>query len=164
MVLRHLAVALVAHERRLRREGSPPPPPLVGDLAQFLRDCVSIRHDATGMDGLDGDHDHVAVGVLLVTKVEVATVLSVSIRTVERLIAAGRLPVVHVEGATRIRVEDLNTYVQGLTGGPSPEPGGQPMPNGECDRTEPAPVDPSHAPTTRSEDTAGEAGTRGGDR
>ena len=32
--------------------------------------------------------------------------------TIERLIAAGHLPLVHVEGAARVRVADLGAYVQ----------------------------------------------------
>jgi excisionase family DNA binding protein len=53
-------------------------------------------------------------GRLLITKSEAAEQLGVSLRTIERLIAAGRLPLVHVEGAARVRVADLGAYVQGL--------------------------------------------------
>jgi len=49
-----------------------------------------------------------------VTKAEAADQLGVSVRTVERLIAAGRLPLVHVEGAARLRVADLEAYVDAL--------------------------------------------------
>jgi excisionase family DNA binding protein len=51
---------------------------------------------------------------LLITKSDAAEQLGVSLRTIERLIAAGRLPLVHVEGAARVRVADLEAYVQGL--------------------------------------------------
>jgi excisionase family DNA binding protein len=53
-------------------------------------------------------------GRLLITKSDAAEQLGVSLRTVERLIAAGRLPLVHVEGAARVRVADLGAYVQSL--------------------------------------------------
>ena len=53
-------------------------------------------------------------GRLLITKSEAAEQLGVSLRTIERLIAAGHLPLVHVEGAARVRVADLGAYVQGL--------------------------------------------------
>ena len=53
-------------------------------------------------------------GRLLLTKGEAAEQLGVSVRTIERLISAGRLPLVHVEGAARVRVADLGAYVQGL--------------------------------------------------
>ena len=51
---------------------------------------------------------------LLRTKTEAAEQLGVSVRTIERLISAGRLPLVHVEGAARVRVADLQGYVQSL--------------------------------------------------
>jgi excisionase family DNA binding protein len=38
----------------------------------------------------------------------------VSLRTIERLISAGSLPLVHVGGAARVRVADLGAYVQSL--------------------------------------------------
>jgi excisionase family DNA binding protein len=53
-------------------------------------------------------------GRLLLTKSEAATQLGVSLRTIERLIAAGRLPLVHVGSAARVRVADLGAYVQSL--------------------------------------------------
>ena len=51
----------------------------------------------------------------LVTKGEAAEWLSVSIRTIERLVATGRSPQVHVERAVRFRVRDLQAYVDGLS-------------------------------------------------
>ena len=56
-------------------------------------------------------------GRLLLTKNEAAEQLGVSVRTIERLISAGRLPLVHVEGAARVRVADLGAYVQSLDAG-----------------------------------------------
>jgi excisionase family DNA binding protein len=53
-------------------------------------------------------------GRLLLTKSEAAEQLGVSVRTVERLISAGQLPLVHVGGAARVRVADLGAFVQGL--------------------------------------------------
>jgi excisionase family DNA binding protein len=53
-------------------------------------------------------------GRLLITKSEAAEQLGVSLRTIERLIAAGQLPLVHVAGAARVRVADLGAYVQSL--------------------------------------------------
>jgi excisionase family DNA binding protein len=51
-------------------------------------------------------------GRLLLTKSEAAEQLGVSLRTIERLISAGRLPLVHVAGAARVRVADLGAYVR----------------------------------------------------
>jgi excisionase family DNA binding protein len=53
-------------------------------------------------------------GRLLLTKSEAAEQLGVSLRTIERLISAGRLPLVHVGTAARVRVADLGAYVQSL--------------------------------------------------
>jgi excisionase family DNA binding protein len=54
---------------------------------------------------------------LLVTKGEAAEQLGVSVRTLERLVATGRLPQVHVERSARFRVKDLEEYVDGLRAG-----------------------------------------------
>jgi excisionase family DNA binding protein len=51
---------------------------------------------------------------LLVTKSEAAQRLGVSVRTVERLVATGRLHQVHVERSARFRVPDLEAYVESL--------------------------------------------------
>ncbi len=60
---------------------------------------------------------------LLVTKGGAAERLGVSVRTVERLISAGRLLVVHVERAARVRASDLEAYVNDLPEGQSPPSG-----------------------------------------
>jgi len=51
---------------------------------------------------------------LLITKGEVAERLSVSVRTIELLVATGRLPQVYVERSVRFRVKDLEAYVNNL--------------------------------------------------
>ena len=51
---------------------------------------------------------------LLLTKGEVAERLNVSVRTIERLVATGRLQQVYVERSARFRVKDLETYVNSL--------------------------------------------------
>ena len=57
---------------------------------------------------------------LLITKGEAAERLGVSIRTVERLVAAGRLRQLHVERLARFRVSDLEAYVDSLAEGAAP--------------------------------------------
>ena len=52
--------------------------------------------------------------LLLITKGEAAERLGVSIRTVERLVATGRLRQVRIERLARFRVSDLEAYVDGL--------------------------------------------------
>jgi len=59
---------------------------------------------------------------LLVTKAEAAEYLSVSVRTVERLVAAGQLPLLHIERASRLRLVDVEAYVDSLIPVESGEP------------------------------------------
>jgi excisionase family DNA binding protein len=113
-VLVHLAAALSAHERRLRRDGAVVPA-MFTDLAGLLRDCVRARQATTALcNGVTDSDDDLMAERLLLTKGEVADQLGVSVRTVERLVAAGHLQLVSVEGARRIRVSDLAAYVDGL--------------------------------------------------
>ena len=113
-VLTHLAVAITRYARQLRNDGLPVPPTL-DELAAFLTIYVRTRHAATGVAGGYGTPQAVPVMPrLLITKAEAADQLGVSVRTVERLIAARRLPLVHVEGAARLRVADLEAYVDAL--------------------------------------------------
>lgn len=73
----------------------------------------------TGQDGsssaLAGGVAHDQVDVRLLLDLDaVAERLSVSLSTVKRLVADGRLPVVKVANATRVRRRDLEQYVQDL--------------------------------------------------
>ena len=113
-VLTHLALAITRYTRQLRNDRLPVPPTL-DELAAFLTMYVRTRHAATGVDGEYGAPEDVPMMPrLLITKAEAAERLAVSVRTVERLITAGRLPLVHVEGAARLRVADLEAYVDAL--------------------------------------------------
>ena len=113
-VLTHLALAITRYIRQLRKEGVPVPS-MVEELAAFLTMYVRTRQPATGVNGDYGTPQDVpVVRRLLITKAEAAQQLGVSVRTVARLIAAGRLPLVHVEGAARVRVADLEAYVDSL--------------------------------------------------
>jgi excisionase family DNA binding protein len=114
-LVKHLAVALSRHVRDLRQAGCAVPPE-VDELAMFLAHAVRTRPHATPLDD-EGDAGH-SPGVadrLLVTKGEAAWRLGVSVRTVERLVVAGRLPLVHVERAARLRVTDLEAFVHDLS-------------------------------------------------
>ncbi len=72
-------------------------------------------------DGEDPDDGRVTP--LLLRLERTAEVLDVSPTTVKRLIRGGELPAVKVNGATRVRVEDLRTYVERLASAAVP---GQP--------------------------------------
>jgi excisionase family DNA binding protein len=125
-IIRHLAFALPLHVRQLRQSGLPVPAE-VDEWAAFLSHSVGVRPELTVVDHDLGGPQHASAGPrpqqghlvtrLLVTKAEAAERLSVSERTIERLVAAGRLPVVHVERAARIRVCDLEAFVHRSTGG-----------------------------------------------
>jgi excisionase family DNA binding protein len=129
----HLACALSRYVQELRHTGSPVPPELE-ELASFLVLFVRSRQHTTeknsgttiyrwletvapGSSGAANDAD--VAGRLLLTKREAAERLGISQRTVDRLVASGRLPLVHVERAARLRVTDLEAYVRGLAEGRS---------------------------------------------
>ena len=113
-LLAHLVIALSRYRRQLRAEGGRVPAQ-IEDLIGFLAERVKARHDVLMLDPWRAAADPSAMPRrLLITKGDAAELLGVSLRTIERLIAAGRLPLVHVEGAARIRVVDLEAYVQAL--------------------------------------------------
>jgi excisionase family DNA binding protein len=116
-LITHLALALYRHARELRRD-SVPVPPEIEDLAASLMQFVGSPQETTSVaDYLRRFHHASVTGRLLVTKAEAAERLSVSVRTVERLVTSGQLRLVHVEGAARLRISDLEGYVQSLAEG-----------------------------------------------
>ena len=122
-LVKHLAVALSLHVRNLRQAGVAVPAE-VEDLAGFLTRSARTRPQATPVDeDSDAAHSPRVPDRLLVTKGEAAERLGVSVRTVERLVAAGRLPLVHVERAARLRVSDLEAYVHHLPEQQTPQSG-----------------------------------------
>jgi excisionase family DNA binding protein len=110
-LIAHLVIALSRYHRKLRAEGGRVPAQ-IEDLITFLADRVRAgqvvpTHGAASAPSAVPRR-------LLVTKRDAAEQLGVSLRTIERLISAGRLPLVHVEGAARVRVGDLEAYVESL--------------------------------------------------
>ena len=133
-VLVHIAAALTAHERRLRRDGAPIPA-VFADLLELVRQLARTRHDATPIGAREERTDDVGVtDRLLLTKAETAERLGVSVRTVERLVTAGHLPQVGVEGARRFRVVDVTTYVANLVRTPVGQHGATPTGPGAAAR------------------------------
>jgi excisionase family DNA binding protein len=113
-VLMHMTLAITRYVRQLHKDGLPVPP-VLDELAAFLTRYVEERRAAAGVDDdYRTPEDVPVVRRLLITKAEAAEQLGVSVRTVERLISAGRLPLVHVEGAARLRIDDLEAYVDAL--------------------------------------------------
>ena len=111
LVARHLAAALQAHARRCRRDALPVPAPLLALLAGLV---ASDGHTRPRFDpiGVDGDHD--GVTPLMLSYRDAADALSVSERSVRRLVATERLPAVDVGGSRRIRTSDLVSFVAHL--------------------------------------------------
>ncbi len=112
--LAHLTLAITRYVRQLHKEGLPVPS-MVEELAAFLTMYVRTRQAATGVHRDYGTLQGLPMARrLLITKADAAEQLGISVRTVHRLIAAGKLPLVHVEGAARLRVADLEAYVDSL--------------------------------------------------
>ena len=128
-LIAHLVIALSKYHRLLRTTGGRVPAE-IEDLVLVLTDRARALHPEPMLDPCRAASAPSAMPRrLLVTKREAAEQLCVSLRTLERLISGGRLPLVHVEGAARIRVADLEAYVQRL------EAGGRPSlspPDGPC--------------------------------
>ena len=110
----HLSLALTRYARHLRRDRLAVPP-VIDELAALLVRCVRTRPTTTRVDeeGSTTQGDAVA-RQLLVTKAEAAESLRVSVRTVERLIAGGQLPLLHIERASRLRLADVEAYIDSL--------------------------------------------------
>lgn len=96
---------LTAYLARCRDNGYLPPPELES-MALLL---ASDRPCPPELDGFDGTSN-----LLCVTYDSAAQALSVSRRTVERLVATGALPTVSIGASRRVVVTDLTAFVDGL--------------------------------------------------
>jgi len=117
----HVTIALQEHRKWARRAGLALPEELPeieralairarrGQDGTPLEDLWSVRHAQTMTPRL---LDYAAAG----------QVLGVSVRTIKRLAAAGALTPVRVLGASRIRVEDVHSYIARLTESASTSP------------------------------------------
>jgi excisionase family DNA binding protein len=113
-IIRYLTLALYGLVRRLQEEGLPMPPE-VEELAPLLvRLACACQGPLIPADELEVAHHSRVPDQLLVTKAGAAELLAVSVRTIERLVATGRLSQIHVERSARFRVSDLEVYVSSL--------------------------------------------------
>ncbi len=114
VLVRHLTHALSVHVRTLHEQRMPVPPEL-GSLTEFLLRSVRIRQDSPSSAGRPVTRQAAPMAdQLLVTKGQAAERLSVSVRTVERLVSTGRLSQVQLDRSARFRVKDLEEYVENL--------------------------------------------------
>ena len=80
-------------------------------MARYVLESPSLRQDATN-DGSERRSAHAErMRNELLTKKDAAAELSVSVRTLERLIASGQVIVTRVERSTRVRRADLDDYI-----------------------------------------------------
>jgi excisionase family DNA binding protein len=114
------ALALVVAEAVERRRialavnGGLAPIGLAEVRDEFMR-AAKDRQDPTKLATFEDLFDALLVAPRLLRIAQVATALASSSRTVERLIAAGELPTVRLgDGSTRVRVTDLDAYVESL--------------------------------------------------
>ncbi len=121
---RHLAQALRTHRVRVERDGGAVPESVLV-LERLARFRVTAGQDGSGNGGSAPSVDDHGVTQRLLTYRQTADALVCSESTVKRLVAAGELPCVHIGGAVRVRVSDLDRFVAGL-GDPAATPPKEP--------------------------------------
>lgn len=112
----HLALALARHENACARDGIRTPSE-VTTIRELLTRAATDRQEPTLLATSSTDLDSgCVVNNPVLTIAETARLLSVSKRTVERLIASGALVAVRMgSAATRVRRIDLDAYLAGLS-------------------------------------------------
>jgi excisionase family DNA binding protein len=103
------------HKKWLRGIGLPVPPELQ-EIEQFLKNQVREGQEGSPVDGLLAASCTVEP-MLLIDVSEAARRLNCSTSTTKRLVKSGDLPSVMLGGLRRVRVVDLNRFVEGLSEG-----------------------------------------------
>jgi len=109
----HLALAIGQHRQWAARTGLQLPAGL-SEFEQHLTTRATRGQRGTPLDDLWQVRDGADVTRRLLTYEDTARALTCSERTVKRLVAGGQLTAVRLAGAARIRVADLDAYVDGL--------------------------------------------------
>lgn len=110
----HVAIALARHRQALRREQVTAPEGF-DDLLDAMTRLARSGQAATHLDPVADLAEYAPVTPLLLTKAEAGEALGISTRSVDRLIADGRLTAVRTGTASvRIRRSDLENYVASL--------------------------------------------------
>lgn len=110
----HLAVAIDGHRRWAARVGMLLPPELAELQAAMTAAAARGRQDATPLEDLAELRDRPAVPPLLLSYEDAAAALCLSVRSVQRLVAAGELRSVQLGGSVRIAVAELTRFVGAL--------------------------------------------------
>ncbi|MCU1612776.1 MAG: DNA-binding protein [Frankiales bacterium] len=113
-VAAHLSAAVGDYRRKFRQMGMSTPEELEQLQDELSKVARSGLH-RTDLDRLAEVADAAAVIPRLLTYAQAARALACGERTVRRLAEAGVLPKVKVGGAARVRVADLDLYVDSLT-------------------------------------------------
>ena len=101
------------HRLRVERNGGSVPVALQ-QLERIARFRVTKGQDGSGFGESPATVDDQVVTPRLLTFRQVGDALACSESTVKRLVTSRKLPAVHVGGATRVRVADLDAYVAAL--------------------------------------------------
>ncbi|CAN5529806.1 hypothetical protein BH10ACT1_BH10ACT1_33330 [soil metagenome] len=109
LVAAHIAMAMGEHRTKFRAAHQPLPDGL--DLVEALYRAWSTGSGTPVIEPVP------PVPRLLLTFDEVAVALATSKATVKRLVVAGDLPAVQLLGQRRVRVADLDAYLESLAGG-----------------------------------------------
>jgi excisionase family DNA binding protein len=110
----HIALALGQHRRWAARTGLQLPAGL-SEFERHLTRRATQGQRGTPLEDLWAVRDGAHVTARLLAYEDAAAALSVSERTVKRLVARGQLRAVRVAGTARIRVCDLDAYVDHLS-------------------------------------------------
>lgn len=110
----HLAVAMGEHHKWAMRARVELPPGWL-ELQGLLADKARRGQRGTPLDDLWGVRHGDSVSPRLVTYADAARMLACHERTVKRLVSAGDLVPVRIGGLARLRVTDVDTYIDRLT-------------------------------------------------
>ncbi len=113
----HVCIAIQQH-RKWARTASLAVPDELDEIEHALATRARRGQDGTPLEDLWSVRHAQTMSPQLLDYAAVATVLGVSERTVKRLVAGGDLPVVRVLGSARIRVEQLDDYIEQLDAQP----------------------------------------------
>jgi excisionase family DNA binding protein len=109
----HLAIAI--HSHRSWAAGVPMRVPLeLVELERVWSQAATGGQGRPAFDELRDLSERPAMSPRCLSYESVASALDVSVRTVRRLVSGGDLPSVRVGGSVRVRVSDLDSYVESL--------------------------------------------------